>query len=47
MRYDPTTRDLAERRRAKGKTDHEIKRCLKHYITGQLYRQLENPPLTG
>lgn len=43
LRYDPTTRAYAERRRAEGKTDREIKRCLKRYITRQLYRQLENP----
>jgi hypothetical protein len=44
LRYDPTTRAYAERRRAQGRTDREIKRCLKRYITRQLYRQLENPP---
>jgi hypothetical protein len=43
LRYDPATRAYAERRRAQGKTDREIKRCLKRYITRQLYRQLENP----
>jgi transposase len=46
LRYDPTTRAYAERRRAQGKTDREIKRCLKRYIARQLYRQLENPGLT-
>lgn len=45
LRYDPTTRAYAERRRAQGRTDREIRRCLKRYITRQLYRQLENPPL--
>lgn len=44
LRYDPTTRAYAERRRAQGSTDREIKRCLKRYVTRQLYRQLENPP---
>jgi len=44
LRYDPATRTYAERRRAEGKTDREIKRCLKRYIARQLYRQLENPP---
>ena len=44
LRYDPATRAYAERRRAEGKTDREIKRCLKRYIARQLYRQLENPP---
>jgi transposase len=44
LRYDPATRAYAERRRAQGKTDREIKRCLKRYVARQLYRQLENPP---
>lgn len=44
LRYDPATRAYAERRRAEGRTDREIKRCLKRYISRQLYRQLENPP---
>jgi transposase len=44
LRYDPATRAYAERRRAEGKTNREIKRCLKRYIARQLYRQLENPP---
>jgi hypothetical protein len=45
LRYDPATRAYAERRRAQGRTDPEIRRCLKRYITRQLYRQLEHPPL--
>jgi transposase len=44
LRYDPATRAYAERRRSEGKTDREIKRCLKRYVARQLYRQLENPP---
>jgi transposase len=44
LRYDADTRAYAERRRAQGKTDREIKRCLKRYIARQLHRQLENPP---
>ena len=43
LRYDATTRAYAERRRAEGKTDREIRRCLKRYIARQLYRQLESP----
>jgi hypothetical protein len=46
LRYDSTTRAYAQRRQAEGKTDREIKRCLKRYIARQLYRQLENPPTT-
>jgi transposase len=44
LRYDEPTRAYTERRRAQGKTDREIKRCLKRYIARQLYRQLETPP---
>jgi transposase len=46
LRYDPTTRAYANKRRAEGKTDREIKRCLKRYIARQLFRTLENPPTT-
>jgi transposase len=46
LRYDPATRAYADQRRAQGRTDREIKRCLKRYIARQLYRQLENPPAT-
>ena len=45
LRHDPATRVYVDRRRAEGKTDREIRRCLKRYITRQLFRQLENPPL--
>ena len=41
---DDRTRAYAERRRAQGKTDREIKRCLKRYIARELYRFLEAPP---
>ena len=40
LRYDPKTRAYADRRRAEGKTEREILRCLKRYITRQLYREL-------
>jgi len=43
LRHDPTTRAYAERRRAEGKNDREIRRYLKRYIARQLYRQLEQP----
>lgn len=43
-RYDTRTRAYIQRRRAQGKTDREIRRCLKRYIARQLYRQLETPP---
>lgn len=44
LRHDPETRAYAERRRAEGKTDREIKRCLKRYVARQLYRLLEHDP---
>jgi transposase len=40
IRLDPATHAYVERRRAEGKTDREIRRCLKRYITRQLYRTL-------
>lgn len=43
MRVDPETKSYVERRRAEGKSDREIKRCLKRYVTRQLFRQLEHP----
>lgn len=41
MRYHPATRNYTERRRTEGKTDREIRRCLKRYIARQLFRHLE------
>jgi transposase len=41
QRYHQPTRDYTDRRRAQGKTDRDIRRCLKRYIARQLYRQLE------
>ena len=46
LRYDPATQAYAQRRTAEGKTPREIKRCLKRYIARDLYRLLENPPMT-
>jgi transposase len=43
LQRDPRTRAYADRRRADGKTDREIKRCLKRYIARELYRRLESP----
>jgi transposase len=44
LRTDPATRAYAERRRAQGKTNREIKRCLVRYVARQLYRLLEAAP---
>jgi transposase len=40
LRYCERTRAYAERRRAEGKTNKEILRCLKRYIARQTYRTL-------
>ncbi|WP_425569699.1 transposase [Pseudonocardia yuanmonensis] len=47
MRFHPDTRAYVQRRRTQGKSDPEIGRCLKRYITRQLHRQLEHPPATA
>jgi transposase len=47
LHRDDRTRGYADRRRAEGKTDREIKRCLKRYIARELYRRLETPPLAA
>ena len=40
MRHHPPTRAYADRRRAEGKTDKEIRRCIKRYLARHLYRAL-------
>jgi transposase len=42
MRTCPITHAYVARRTAQGKTDKEIRRCLKRYIARQLYRTLTN-----
>jgi transposase len=44
LRYDPATRAYAQRRRAQGKTNREIRRCLVRYLARQLYRLLQANP---
>jgi transposase len=44
LRYDPATRAYAQRRRAEGKTNREIRHCLVRYVARQLYRLLEADP---
>ena len=34
--------DYINRRRAQGKTDREIRRCLKRYVARELHRELTN-----
>lgn len=43
MQCDPTTKRYVERRRAEGKTNKEIIRCLKRYIAREIYRSLTRP----
>lgn len=45
MRVDPETKIYVARRRREGKTDREIKRCLKRYVTRRLFRQPEHGTL--
>ncbi len=40
MNTDPATIEYAQRRRAQGRTDKEIRRCLKRYIARHIYRTL-------
>jgi transposase len=44
LRYDPAARAYATHRRAQGKTNREIRRCLVRYVARQLYRLLEANP---
>ena len=40
MRCHPPTLAYVQRRRAEGKTDKEIRRCIKRYLARHLYRTL-------
>lgn len=40
MRTDPATREYVQRRLAEGKSAKEIRRCLKRYVTRQVFRTL-------
>jgi transposase len=42
----PATHAYIARRRAEGKTDPEIRRCLKRYIARELYRSLNTAMAT-
>jgi transposase len=41
LRHDPRTQAYRARRRAEGKSDREIQRCLKRYIARHLFRVME------
>ncbi|NLS11252.1 IS110 family transposase, partial [Nesterenkonia sp. MY13] len=40
MTHDAETREYVEKRRAEGKTNREIRRCLKRYLARRVYRML-------
>jgi hypothetical protein len=40
MTYDSETRNYGEKRRAEGKTDKEIRRCIKRYLARRVFRIL-------
>jgi transposase len=44
MRSHPPTLAYIQRRRAEGKTDREIRRCIKRYLARHLYRALSTDP---
>ncbi len=44
MRGHPATQAYVQRRRAEGKTDREIRRCIKRYLARHLYRVLTRQP---
>ncbi len=40
MTHDPETRKYVEKRRAEGRTDREIRRCIKRYLARRVHRTL-------
>jgi transposase len=44
IRWDEATQAYVKRRTAEGKTQREIKRCLKRYVARELFRLLEGVP---
>jgi transposase len=44
MRGHPATQAYVQRRRADGKTDREIRRCIKRYLARHLYRAITSQP---
>jgi transposase len=41
MSYDESTRDYVTRRRAEGRSNREIRRCLKRYVCRSIFRELQ------
>lgn len=46
MMHHPETRAYVQRRRAQGRTDKEIRRCLKRYLARHIYRTLNTTTTT-
>jgi len=46
MRYHEETKAYTERRRAEGKSDREIRRCLKRFLARRIFKLLEGTPPT-
>ena len=46
MRHYAATKEYVARRKAEGKNQKEIIRCLKRHIAREIYRLLTNPPAT-
>ena len=44
LTYHQETREYARRRAAEGKSDREIRRCLKRYLARRLFKILESQP---
>lgn len=42
LRYDPATQAYRNRRAAEGRSEREIRRCLKRYIARALYRRMQS-----
>jgi transposase len=45
MTHDPETRQYVEKRREEGRTDREIRRCVKRYLARRVYRTLTTATL--
>lgn len=41
MMFDAATKEYVERRTTEGKSNKEIRRCLKRFIARQLFRKLQ------
>jgi transposase len=46
MTHDAQTRVYVEKRRAEGRTDKEIRRCIKRYLARRVYRMLNDSAAT-